>query len=167
MLLGRQRRLRRRFHGGVAAVGVELTHNAVHVILYGELGEMQIGGNLFVGQAARSKSEQLLLARSEAEFGANALVEHDGALLRLGRDELEKMLAQPRRAHGLAFRNAANCGQSLLGGSVAKQIAADSGTHRLQENFAILFHAKQDDLHVGSERKGIGEELRRKGGCRG
>lgn len=37
--------------GGIAALGVELAHDTVNVILDGKFGEAQVRGNFLVGEA--------------------------------------------------------------------------------------------------------------------
>jgi len=105
-------------NGGIAALGVQLPHDAVDMILDGELGEVQVGGNFFVGQAPGEEGEQLLLPGSEAQFRADPLVQYQGALLSLSRHELKQVKAESGRAHGFALCDAANGGECFLGAGI-------------------------------------------------
>ena len=73
----------------VTAFGIQLPHDAMNVILDGELGEMQASGDFLVCEAAREKGHQLLLPGREAEFSAEALIQNHRALARSPRDELK------------------------------------------------------------------------------
>src|SRR4029077_8503566 len=77
-------------HRGVATLGVQLAHDAVHVILDRELGQIQVGSDFLVGEAAREERNQLLLAWCKSQLRANPLVEDQRTLLRFSRDKLEQ-----------------------------------------------------------------------------
>ena len=61
-------------NGRVAALRVQLAHNAVNVILDGELGQIKVCSDFLVRQTPGEECEELLLAGSDAEFRTDALV---------------------------------------------------------------------------------------------
>src|SRR5262245_7418218 len=60
----------------LAAVGeAELGEDVLHVVLRGALGQMQLGGDLPVGQTARHRDGDLVLARSQRPAGGRGVEE--------------------------------------------------------------------------------------------
>jgi len=51
-------------HGFVAIVRIHLSHDAANVVLHGELRQIQVGRDLFVGQALLNQVHQLELQTS-------------------------------------------------------------------------------------------------------
>src|SRR5208282_309746 len=56
--------------GAVAAHGLHLLHNPVHMILDGKLREIQVRGDLLIRQSLGDKGNELLLAYGEAGDGS-------------------------------------------------------------------------------------------------
>jgi hypothetical protein len=50
------------FHGFIAAFCIDLLEDAMNVVSHGELREVQVGGNFFVGESLGHEPYQLLLA---------------------------------------------------------------------------------------------------------
>jgi hypothetical protein len=157
----------RRLDRGIAGFGIQLAHDAVDMVLNGELGEIQVRGNFFVGHAPGEKRKELLLPGGKAEFRASALVQYQGPVQRFSRHELKEVKAKPWRTNGFALRDPAHSGKRVGGTRVSQQIAADAGTDGLQEDFGVVFHSQEDNSHSGRKGERIGDKSGGKDRCAG
>ena len=73
----------------VAALCIQLPHDAVYMIFDGEFGEVQASGYFLIREATREEGHQLLLSGRQPEFSAKALIQNHRALACGPRDELK------------------------------------------------------------------------------
>jgi hypothetical protein len=59
--LGRKAIFARCLHRRVTAFGVQLTHDAMHMICHGEFGMIQAGRDFLVGETTHQQARELLL----------------------------------------------------------------------------------------------------------
>jgi len=152
---------------GIAGFGIQLAHDAVDMVLNGELGEIQVRSNFFVGHAPGEKRKELLLPGGKAKFRADALIQYQGPVQRFPRHELKEVKAKAWRTNGFALRDPAHRGERVGGARVAQQIAANAGTDGSQEDFGIVFHSQEDNFHSGRKGERIGDKSGGKDRCAG
>ena len=81
---------------GVAAIGIELAHDAMNVVFDGEFRQAHALSNFFVGETACQEGHELLLACRQSQLYAKPLIENHGAFAGGAGHELEKVMTEQR-----------------------------------------------------------------------
>ena len=99
----------------VTILCLHLSHDAVNMVFDGELGKVQVRGNLFVAETLRNESDKFALPVSEPKLDAIVSRGNSDFRSQLSRYEFEEELAELRRTNGFALRNAADRFNHLSG----------------------------------------------------
>lgn len=100
---------------GEAVAHAGLAQDAPYVVLHGELGDDQPGGDFFVGETLGNQRKQLLFAAGKA-VARRTRGSGSGSLLR---NIFEELAAKTRRAQRLASHGAAHSGDNIGGRALA------------------------------------------------
>jgi hypothetical protein len=116
----------------VTILCLHLSHDAVNMVFDGELGKVQVGGNLFVTEALRNESSKFALPVSETKLDAILSRGNSDFRPQLSRYELEEELAELRRTDGFSLRNPADRFNHLSSGCVLQYVTANARAYQSQ-----------------------------------
>jgi hypothetical protein len=143
----------------VTILCVQLFHDPVNVILDGEFGQIQVGGDFFVALAHGDERHQLALPLSEFQSHAGPLFLNGGFLGGLAGDSLEKYLAESWGADGFALCNQAHGVGEFCGRCTLQDIPVDAQAYRLKEDVGVLIHSKQHHFEFGNGFSKIADQI--------